>query len=458
MSIKGSGSCGSAKFSDFIAAGKTHSASIDEMLAFLSVFDSRVIRFDVDAHIDRAILLPSNTTVYVDNCTIWQNDDVFDNVFRSANVRDLPSDDYAKMIAAHDKTPWTGSYEKLPSEIPELENIRILGLGKARIVGPQTNAVINNAFAFMALLRGQDDFKEMMRLCVQCGWDVDCSCATAGALCLWSGVLEVMRRFAAANITMNCQIVLCRSVNDGAELDRTMRDLGELYPAVNSVSVVPAGLTKYREEKGLYPLAPFSPEECRQVIRQVEAFSEEFYKANGSHFVYCGDEFYVKGGVQLHTGEYYDGYPQLANGVGMMTSMYEDFSDALAAMDLSEYQPERPREVSIATGKAAYELICVMANALCARCPGLKCHVYAIRNDFFGDNITVSGLLTGQDIAAQLRRMPLGERLLLPANTLRFERDLFLDGMTPKELSEKLMVPVEFTENDGRSFIETVLK
>ena len=271
-------------------------------------------------------------------------------------------------------------------------------------------------------------------------------------------VLEVMRRFAAANITMNCQIVLCRSVNDGAELDRTMRDLGELYPAVNSVSVVPAGLTKYREEKGLYPLAPFSSEECRQVIRQVEAFSEEFYKANGSHFVYCGDEFYVKGGVQLHTGEYYDGYPQLANGVGMMTSMYEDFSDALAAMDLSEYQPERPREVSIATGKAAYELICVMANALCARCPGLKCHVYAIRNDFFGDNITVSGLLTGQDIAAQLRRMPLGERLLLPANTLRFERDLFLDGMTPKELSEKLMVPVEFTENDGRSFIETVLK
>ncbi len=271
-------------------------------------------------------------------------------------------------------------------------------------------------------------------------------------------VLEVMRRFAAANITMNCQIVLCRSVNDGAELDRTMRDLGELYPAVNSVSVVPAGLTKYREEKGLYPLAPFSPEECRQVIRQVEAFSEEFYKAYGSHFVYCGDEFYVKGGVQLHTGEYYDGYPQLANGVGMMTSMYEDFSDALAAMDLSEYQPERPREVSIATGKAAYELICVMANALCARCPGLKCHVYAIRNDFFGDNITVSGLLTGQDIAAQLRRMPLGERLLLPANTLRFERDLFLDGMTPKELSEKLMVPVEFTENDGRSFIETVLK
>ncbi len=271
-------------------------------------------------------------------------------------------------------------------------------------------------------------------------------------------VLEVMRRFAAANITMNCQIVLCRSVNDGAELDRTMRDLGELYPAVNSVSVVPAGLTKYREEKGLYPLAPFSPEECRQVIRQVEAFSEAFYKANGSHLVYCGDEFYVKGGVQLHTGEYYDGYPQLANGVGMMTSMYEDFSDALAAMDLSEYQPERPREVSIATGKAAYELICVMANALCARCPGLKCHVYAIRNDFFGDNITVSGLLTGQDIAAQLRRMPLGERLLLPANTLRFERDLFLDGMTPKELSEKLMVPVEFTENDGRSFIETVLK
>ena len=138
------GSCGSASFSDFIATGKTHSESIDEMLEFLSVFDARVIRFDVDAHIDRAILLPSNTTVYVDNCTIWQNDDVFDNVFRSANVRDLPSDDYAEMIAAHDKTPWTGYYEKLPSEIPELENIRILGLGKARIVGPQTNAVINN--------------------------------------------------------------------------------------------------------------------------------------------------------------------------------------------------------------------------------------------------------------------------------------------------------------------------
>ena len=144
MNARGSGSCGSAKFSDFIATGKTHSESIDEMLDFLSVFEARVIRFDVDAHIDRAILLPSNTTVYIDNCTIWQNDDVFDNVFRSANVRDAPSDDYAEMIAAHDKTPWIGYYEKLPAEIPELENIRILGRGEARIVGPQTNAVIDN--------------------------------------------------------------------------------------------------------------------------------------------------------------------------------------------------------------------------------------------------------------------------------------------------------------------------
>ena len=270
-------------------------------------------------------------------------------------------------------------------------------------------------------------------------------------------VLEVMKRFADANITMNCQIVLCRDLNDGEELNRTMHELAELYPAVNSVSVVPAGLTKYREENGLYPLEPFTPEQCRRIVRQVTDFGDVCLEKLGSRLFYCGDELYIKGGLEIPEADHYEGYPQLANGVGTIASMDEEFEAFLDSVDINDYQPNVSRELSIATGEAAYGFISAMARVLMEICPALTCHVYAIKNEFFGENITVTGLLTGQDLAKQLRGKKLGSRLLLSCSMLRYERDMFLDNMTPSELSQTIGVPIEFIENDGASFAEAVL-
>ncbi len=269
-------------------------------------------------------------------------------------------------------------------------------------------------------------------------------------------VLEIMRRFADANITMNCQIVLCKDLNDGEELNRSMHELAELYPAVNSVSVVPCGLTKYRE--GLYPIEPFTPAECRAVVKQVTEFSDKCLEHYGSRIFFCGDEFYIKGKLDIPEPEFYEGYPQLANGVGSIASMYEEFDAALDSIDINDYDPNRQRKLSIATGEAAYDFICAMVDVLKQMCPGLECRVYKIKNNFFGENITVTGLITGRDLREQLWSMPLGERLLLSCSMLRYDGDMFLDDMTPQELEDALGVPIEFTENDGRSFIEAILK
>ncbi len=267
-------------------------------------------------------------------------------------------------------------------------------------------------------------------------------------------VLEIMRRFADARIEMNAQIVLCRGLNDGEELDRTMRELSELYPRLGSVSVVPAGLTKHRD--GLYPLTQFSKEEAAEVISQVNSFGDRFFAENGVRLVYCSDEFYLKAEMPIPGEDYYDGYPQLDNGVGMIASMNGEFCAELDYLD--EYGRKGVGELSIATGAAAFEFISSLARELMRRIEGLDIHVYRIENEFFGDTVTVAGLVTGGDIAAQLKGKPLGSRLILPSVMLRAERDLFLDGMTPEQLSEKLGVPVVFSETDGVSFIKSVLE
>jgi len=269
-------------------------------------------------------------------------------------------------------------------------------------------------------------------------------------------VLEIMRRFADANITMNCQIVLCRSVNDGAELDRSMRDLAALYPAVASVSIVPAGLTKFRD--GLYPLEPFTPDECAAVIRQVEGFANECLEKHGCRIFACGDEMYIKAGLTLPSADNYEGYPQIENGVGMMTSMADEVDEAIEDIDFSEFSPDVRRTVSIATGVAAYDYIRGLCDKLTAKCPGLDVKVYRIINNFFGENITVAGLLTGTDLAAQLDGKELGSRLMLSSTMLRYDGEVFLDDMTPSQLSEKLGVPIVFNECDGREFAEAILK
>ena len=268
-------------------------------------------------------------------------------------------------------------------------------------------------------------------------------------------VLSYLRRMADAGITLNCQIVLCRGVNDGEELERTMRELTELYPALGSVSVVPSGLTKHRE--GLYPLEPFTPEECRAVVEQVESFADECMEKYGTRLFFCGDELYLKGGLPLHSEEYYEEFAQIENGVGMLASMQAEFD--FAAESCTEPALEGgKRVVSIATGYAAYDFIVSLAKKAEEISDGkLRVNVYSIRNDFFGHNITVAGLLTAQDIIAQLKGKELGEKLYLPAVTLRAEGDLFLDGLSPEDVSRELSVPVSFVKNDGGELLDTLM-
>ncbi len=270
-------------------------------------------------------------------------------------------------------------------------------------------------------------------------------------------VLRYLDRFAEAGIRICGQIVLCRGINDGEELDRSMRELCRLHPALSSVSVVPAGLTKFRD--GLFALSAYSPEECRAVVAQVEAFGDRCLEKYGTRLIFPADEFYIKGGLPLPPDEFYEDYSQIENGVGMLRSLSAEFAFELEYLEerLTECPPSLPREISIATGVAAYDHICELAALAEARVPGLTVHVHKIVNHFFGESITVAGLLTGKDLAEQLANKNLGQELLLPATTLRAEGDLFLCGMTPNELSRKLNIKLTFTTNDGVALLDSIL-
>ena len=267
-------------------------------------------------------------------------------------------------------------------------------------------------------------------------------------------VLTYLDRLAAAGIRLCGQIVLCRGINDGAELDRTMRDLYRLYPAMDSVSVVPAGLTRFRDD--LFPLSPFTPEECRAVLAQVNAFGDKCEQETGQRIFCCADEWYLKAQVPLPDEAYYGDYPQIENGVGMLRSMMAEFGREMEY--LSDYV-KKPvnRRVTVATGKAAGPTMRLLADKLTARVPGLSVTVREIENRFFGPEITVSGLLTGRDMAEQLAGCDLGDAVLISACTLRAEGDLFLCGMTPFELAKKLGVPVVAVKSDGAELLAAML-
>jgi len=266
-------------------------------------------------------------------------------------------------------------------------------------------------------------------------------------------VLEYLRQFADANIRIRAQIVLCRGVNDCDELDRTMRDLTSYFPALESVSVVPAGLTGYRE--GLYPLQPFSPEECRAVIRQVSAFGDLCLQKFGERLFYPSDEFYVRGGVPLPEYEFWGDFTQIENGVGMLSSFAYEFDCALS--QLTDEEKAVRRTVSVATGEASYSFICALIVKLRNVCYNIDCRVYEVKNRYFGGQVSVSGLLTGQDLLSQLSDKPLGDRLLLSRSMLRAEGDMFLCNMTPEELAHGLGTALEFVDNDGGAFLDALL-
>jgi NifB/MoaA-like Fe-S oxidoreductase len=260
--------------------------------------------------------------------------------------------------------------------------------------------------------------------------------------------------FADAGIRICAQVVLCRGINDGKELDRTMRDLEEYLPSLDSVSIVPAGLTKHRD--GLYPLSPYTPEECAGIIARVNAAGDRCLEKYGTRVFYPADEFYVKAGLELPGEDFYGDFSQLEDGVGMLTSFSADADRELEYL-AGEGTGIPERRISVATGYASFEMISSVAEKTEKLFPAVKINVIRIRNDFFGESVTVSGLLTGGDIAAQAEGLDLGEVLLFPRNALRAEGDLFLDGMTPAGLSEKLGVPVAASECDGGAFVRLML-
>lgn len=254
--------------------------------------------------------------------------------------------------------------------------------------------------------------------------------------------IEVMRRFAGAGIVMNCQIVCCPGLNDGAELDRSMRDLAELYPQVHSVSIVPVGLTRFRE--GLYPLTAFTAEHAGETIDQVTAYGDECVEKYGSRIFFCGDEMYLKAGREIPPDDFYEEYTQLENGVGMLRLMETEYRSALKLSDPPDGVP-----FSIATGTSAAPFFRMLLNLGRETYPELDGRVYAIQNDFFGRSINVTGLITGQDLIAQLKGRDLGQRLFISQNMLRRREMDFLDDVTLEQASEALGVPIYPIEQDG---------
>lgn len=263
--------------------------------------------------------------------------------------------------------------------------------------------------------------------------------------------LSVLQRFAQAGLAIQCQLVLVPGYNDGVELERSLRDLAALGPAIKSVAAVPVGLTKHRE--GLPQLRGFTKQEARQVIETMTAMGEQMREQTGCRTFYPADEWYVRAEWPLPDGDFYDGYPQLENGVGMLALLREQFDEALETAGACT----ATGRTVVATGTAAQPFIRQLVEQAQARFPALQADVVAIRNEFFGESITVSGLVTGADLLRQLQDVPM-DRLLLPANMLREQGDCFLDDVTVEQVEQTLRVPVYIVpETDGAALLDALL-
>ena len=267
--------------------------------------------------------------------------------------------------------------------------------------------------------------------------------------------LTLMRRLAEHRISMNCQIVLCPGFNDGPLLEQTLSDLISLFPAVPSVSIVPVGLSDHRE--GLCPLRPVDPDKAREIIETADRFGETCLERFGTRVIYCADELYLKAGLPIPETEYYEDFPQIENGVGLMAS----FADEVRAAAAEFPKGAVITPFSVATGLAAEQFMREMVALLLEACDNREddtAAVYGVENRFFGSQITVAGLVTGRDLCAQLAGKPLGKRLLIPETMLKYGEPLFLDDMTVTQVSEKLGVPVIPVKVDGRSLAAAVLR
>ncbi len=264
--------------------------------------------------------------------------------------------------------------------------------------------------------------------------------------------LAHMKRLKEESIQMNGQIVLCKGINDGAELEQSISDLTAYIPCMQSLSVVPAGMTKYRE--GLYPLEPFTKTDAGEVISVIHRWQQYCMERYGIHFVHAGDEWYLMAEKEIPKEETYDGYLQLENGVGMMRLLEDEF---LEALDKTERKSAGMRKLTIATGTLAAPLLTKLCGRLMQKFPDIFVRVIPIRNDFFGEQITVAGLLTGQDLIAQLKGVDLGEKLLLSSHLLRSGEEVFLDDVTLTELKNALQVQVDIVKSSGQDFVDACI-
>ncbi len=263
--------------------------------------------------------------------------------------------------------------------------------------------------------------------------------------------LEKIDRLFEAGIHMNGQIVLCKGINDGEHLMRSISDLMKFQPCMESVSVVPVGLTKYRE--GLFPLEPFGKEDAKMVLDMIHGWQKKSMELYGTHFIHASDEWYLLAEEELPPEECYDGYLQLENGVGMLRLLKEEFAESLEA----EAGDGRKRELSVATGRLAAPFLEHLMMELAVKFPNIRVRIYPIRNDFFGEGVTVSGLLTGTDLKKQLSGVPLGERLLLPCNVVRSAQQDFLDDISVGELEKTLQVPVDIVKSSGADLLRAII-
>lgn len=261
-------------------------------------------------------------------------------------------------------------------------------------------------------------------------------------------LLDIMKLFSKNGIVMNCQIVLCRGINDGENLKKTIEDLMRLD--VSSVSAVPVGLSDHR--KGLYPLTAYDKESAAEVIDIIEEYQKTAWEKLGTRFIYASDEFYLMAEREIPPYENYEDFPQIENGVGLIASMKDEFYDALEDVS-GEYR----KTVSIATGYSIYDFISEISHELEKKAEGLKINVYKIENTVFGKNITVSGLLCGKDIITALKDKELGETLYISKSMLRSGENVLLDDLTTTDLERELNVKVVAVESDGYDFIEKIL-
>ncbi|MCM1314754.1 MAG: DUF512 domain-containing protein [Muribaculaceae bacterium] len=263
--------------------------------------------------------------------------------------------------------------------------------------------------------------------------------------------LKYIRQLADNGISLNCQIVCCPNLNDGDELRRSLTDLGELMPNISSMAVVPVGLTKFRD--GLFPLTCFTPEKAAETIDIIAGFQEIFLEKYGTRTVFPSDEFFLIAGRELPPVEYYEDFPQYENGVGMFRSLIDEFEKAL---EIAEWEGGK-RHVTIATGYSAYEIIGFLAEKAEKKFPLLTCNVCRIKNDFFGETITVSGLITAQDLTAQLKGKSLGDNLLISKSMLMTDSPVFLDDLTIEDVENSLNVKIKPVSNDGYELLDAIM-